>query len=116
MAQQRPSERERYEQQHEQQNQQPRYENGLASDMKREAQNVAQQAQRAGNNLSPVTQGYILMGAGIILLLFSVGLFPVLKWVMVAGSIAMIIAGAYRSDFVTSISNSFEGMRNNNRR
>lgn len=107
MAQQRPPEWERYGQQGQPQH----HENGLASDMKQEARRMEQQIERR-YGLSPVYQGYILMAAGTILLLFSVGLFPILKWVMVAASIAMIAVGIYRSDFFTSVSDSVERMRN----
>src|SRR5438045_3981788 len=101
MAQQRPPERERSERTYE--------ENGLAPEMKREAQRIG--TNLGLFNLSPVAQGYILMATGIALLLFSVGLFPILKWVIVAASVAMIAVGIFRSDVVSTISNSIERMR-----
>ncbi len=113
MSQQRPPERERFEQRYE--------ENGLASEMKQGARNVEEGArnmerrveQRTG--LSAVTQGYILMATGTVLLLYSLGFFPILSIVITVSSIAMIAFGAYRSDIFTSLTNSIEGMRNNRR-
>ncbi|MBA3752373.1 hypothetical protein H0X06_06325 [Candidatus Dependentiae bacterium] len=105
--QQRPPDRERFEQRYE--------ENGVAPELKREAQRAApemqRQAERLLNTRSPEMQGYLLMGGGALLLLFSLGMFPILRWVIVAASIGMIIVGAMRSNAMTTVSDYFERMR-----
>lgn len=52
----------------------------------------------------PELQGYLLLGAGALLLLFSFGYFTSLKWFIGAASILMILVGAARSHVVDRIS------------
>jgi hypothetical protein len=102
--QQRPSDQERYEQERYERSQ----ENGLASEMKKGARSLERQYTYS----SSTTQGYVLIAAGTVLLLFSIGLFiPILQWVVGAAAVAMIALGLYRSDVLGSVSHSIENMR-----
>ncbi len=92
--QQRPSEHEK------------RYTNGHAHDMEMELSKTANKIARY-----PELQGYIMLGAGAVLLLFSFGFFPVLKWAVGAVAVMLMLAGIVRSNVMESISHFIERFR-----
>lgn len=78
--------------------------NGLAKDIN---------LQSAANHLEhhPTLQGYLLLGLGTVLVLFSLGFFPILKWAIFAGGVALGIWGASRSHLIEGLGNLFESIR-----
>ncbi len=80
--------------------------NGFAKDVERTAA-------RASETLSshPVLQGYLILAAGIILLLFSLGFLTTLKWAIVFAAVALIVWGTVKSNLVERTSNLIRKLR-----
>lgn len=78
--------------------------NGLAKDIN--VQNAARQLER-----HPVLQGYLLLAAGVILVLFSVGFFPILKWAIFATGVVLALWGASKAKLGEKITNIYETIR-----
>ncbi len=75
--------------------------NGIAKDLHLES--AARQLES-----HPTWQGYLMLGVGTILTLFSLGFFPILKWVIFASGIALAVWGAAKSHIIETIGNFFE--------
>ena len=86
--------------------QEPRTENGVAPDVQ-----VAQKARKAVKTY-PQLEGYGLLALGIVLLLFSLGYFPLLKWLIGIAGVGLILFGTVRSNIVSTISTFIEKLRN----
>ncbi len=48
----------------------------------------------------PEIQGYLLIAAGAALMLFAFGLFPMIKWLVVAAAAALVLWGVVRANVV----------------
>ena len=59
--------------------------------------------------------GYVILAGGIVLLLFSYGLLPMLRWFFVATSIALIGWGIFQSNVITKIGGYIENWRRSRR-
>lgn len=90
MAQQRPEERE--------------VTNGLAKDM-----NLKKAETMLGRN--PELQGYLLIGAGAVLALFSLGFLPIFKWVLFAVGAGLLAWGMQKTHLIERISEFVKHMR-----
>lgn len=75
-----------------------------ARDVGENVRHSAEEATESVRHMRPDYQGYLLMAIGVLVFLFSIGLFPILKWVMVALSVGLMIWGAVRSDLFKMIS------------
>jgi hypothetical protein len=78
--------------------------NGLAQDTSSTIETATSRITQA----RPEYQGYFLLVSGALILLFSLGLLPVLKWLMVALSIGMIIWGVFRSNLIQRATDYFQ--------
>ena len=58
----------------------------------------------------PQLQGYLLLGAGIVLILFSVGFFPLLKWGVFAAGVALTLWGVMKSNLIDTVSHLIESI------
>ncbi len=60
----------------------------------------------------PYLEGYGLLVLGLILLLFSLGYFPLLKWLIGIAGVGLILVGTVRSKIVSTLSSIIEKLRN----
>lgn len=82
-----------------------KYGNGIASDI--DLRSAARQMER-----HPVLQGWLLLGTGAVLVLFSFGYFPLLKWAVFAAGVALSLWGIHKADLIAKVSHLFESLRN----
>lgn len=59
----------------------------------------------------PVLQGWLLLGLGTILILFSFGYFPLLKWGIFAAGVAFALWGINKADLVEKVSHLYASIR-----
>ena len=81
--------------------------NGLAHEMDVQAAEAVRAVSRY-----PQVQGYLLLTAGIVLLLFSIGFFPILKWLIFAAGVALAVWGAAKSNLIENVTKMIKNMRN----
>ncbi len=86
--------------------------NGLAKDINLQA-TAREMEKTAAREMEkhPVLQGYLLLGTGIALILFSLGFFPALKWVIFAGGLALAVWGTAKSHLIETLGDFFESLR-----
>ena len=57
-------------------------------------------------------QGYLLLGVGTILTLFSLGFFPLLKWGIFAAGLGLALWGASKAHIAEKMSHIYQSIRN----
>jgi len=72
--------------------------NGLGSDV-----NLRAAAQAMDKH--PVLQGWLLLGLGAIIILFTFGFFPILKWALFASGIALSLWGVHKANLIETTAN-----------
>lgn len=80
------------------------HENGIAHEMGFES--TIKKVERY-----PVLQGFILLGIGTVLILFSVGFFPIIKWAIFAAGVVLAVYGAYKANLPEKIAKIYENIR-----
>jgi len=90
--------------QHQKPERETREGNGLASDIN--LRSAARQMDR-----HPVLQGWLLIGLGTILVLFSFGYFPLLKWAIFAAGIGLSLWGIHKADLVNKAVSLWQSFR-----
>lgn len=87
--------------------------NGLAREARdtgEQGREATQEATARFRQMRPAYQGYLLLAVGTLLFLFSIGLLPILRWVIVAASVGLIIWGAMRANLFQQVNDYFQRM------